>query len=326
MGIPFLGVKPVAPVWGSLRPQGPEWEAAMATGLKSQLDKAPLVLRKSEAFSRIASLKAQWLPQANALLKHHGLYVELAVAPKMAFSVSGTKLRFVFKKIRRNSASSPKFALTREKRDASMRKPPPPSIPPPPTEPIPENEPPPPPSAVCYLLWQPDYHGSLWTHWSETPIEGALASFAAVLRPAGPVPRFKLTQNGGRSELGREVNGANPKKFFQAMCSYYKLAYSLNAPISLHAAPSGCNAVAIYLSDAASNITRVVAGGADAPAVDLINAVAVAAVAEQASDFEGVMSMETQVFVQMGAARGAAMLLKRSEQATTMPAPIHDHA
>ena len=46
----------------------------------------------------------------------------------------------------------------------------------------------------CYLTFVDASHGSLFFHWSDEPVEGALASYL----PSAPVPKFKLTSNGGR--------------------------------------------------------------------------------------------------------------------------------
>lgn len=64
--------------------------------------------------------------------------------------------------------------------------------------------------------------GCLLLHWSESPVEGALASFA----PSEPAPAHKFTTNGGRSELCREVGGPNVKKFYVGWLSFVKAASS----------------------------------------------------------------------------------------------------
>lgn len=89
--------------------------------------------------------------------------------------------------------------------------------------------------------------------------------------------------------------------------SYYKMARSLNAPVSLHATIED-RAVAVYLCDSSFRITRVVASGADAPGVMLTDALAVSVLAEQARDYDGILTVDTQLFVQIGDRAGAAMV------------------
>lgn len=61
------------------------------------------------------------------------------------------------------------------------------------------------PGLNCYLLFSPSTGGSLYNQWSAEEVPGALA----VMEP-GPevnVPAFKAKQNGGRSEIIRDING-----------------------------------------------------------------------------------------------------------------------
>ena len=39
---------------------------------------------------------------------------------------------------------------------------------------------------ACYLTFTPANGGSFFNHWSETPVEGALACFV----PSKPIPKF----------------------------------------------------------------------------------------------------------------------------------------
>ena len=63
----------------------------------------------------------------------------------------------------------------------------------------------------CYLTFSPASQGTLFTNYSDTPVEGALAYF----KPGKPVPKFKFVQNGGKSELIRTIQGPNIKRYFQ---------------------------------------------------------------------------------------------------------------
>ena len=66
----------------------------------------------------------------------------------------------------------------------------------------------------CYLTFSEASQGTLFLHWSETPVAGALAFF----EPRKNVPAFKYKSNGGRSELIREMSGGTGeriKRFYQ---------------------------------------------------------------------------------------------------------------
>ena len=61
------------------------------------------------------------------------------------------------------------------------------------------------PGPNCYLTFSPSTGGMLFNQWSVEEVPGALA----VMTP-GPevnVPAFKAKQNGGRSEIIRDING-----------------------------------------------------------------------------------------------------------------------
>lgn len=78
---------------------------------------------------------------------------------------------------------------------------------------------------ACYLVFDTASAGSFFSHWSETPVEGALASFV----PAKPIPKFKFKTHGGRSEICRGVAGGNKKGFYKGWASFVRSAYSNNA-------------------------------------------------------------------------------------------------
>ena len=72
----------------------------------------------------------------------------------------------------------------------------------------------------CYLMFSEASQGTLFLHWSETPVAGALAFF----EPRKNVPAFKYKSNGGRSELIREMSGGTGeriKRFYQRANQIY---------------------------------------------------------------------------------------------------------
>lgn len=63
------------------------------------------------------------------------------------------------------------------------------------------------------MTFSPASQGTLFINWSETPVDGALAYF----KPNKTVPKFKFTTNGGKSELIRNIQGPQIKRYFQVL-------------------------------------------------------------------------------------------------------------
>ena len=161
-------------------------------------------------------------------------------------------------------------------------------------------------TAVCYLTFTDSSQGSLFTHWSTEPVEGALASYA----PAKAPPAFKLKQNGGRQELVRECGGPKIATFYQGYCQYLKAAGAAAGPFTVleadgHGHP-GLPTVAVYMIDAAETITRCEAG--KEYSLDGMKALAVLPAA--AMDLEGVQKTLLAVFMQTASKAGAAIALQ----------------
>ena len=78
------------------------------------------------------------------------------------------------------------------------------------------------PTLRCYLTWTESSAGSLFAHWSETPVEGAVAKY----KPRKAVPKFKITSNSGRAELARDIK-KNPSRFYATICGFIKTATAL---------------------------------------------------------------------------------------------------
>ena len=110
----------------------------------------------------------------------------------------------------------------------------------------------------CYLTFSEASQGTLFLHWSETPVAGALAFF----EPRKNVPAFKYKSNGGRSELIREMSGGTGeriKRFYTGICQYVKLAKSFDAAVVFYEHGT-LPAVEIALIDGAKsdyNVVRV---------------------------------------------------------------------
>ena len=153
---------------------------------------------------------------------------------------------------------------------------------------------------TCFLVYQEASQGSLIMQWSKEPVAGALASFA----PSKPVPKFKLTANGGRSELARDLN-QNRKRLFETFCGFARQAKQFAAPLSFLANLAGVP-VALYVSDKSLAVLRLDLGG---DSISIADMNAVACVPELSSGFSGVSKMQTALFQQTGQKLGAAMML-----------------
>jgi hypothetical protein len=151
-----------------------------------------------------------------------------------------------------------------------------------------------------HLLFSESNGGSFQLQWSAEAVEGALARFI----PGIAVPDFKLTANGGRSELCRGVGGPNVKEFYRGWVSYIRLAHQYEAKLcflaNLEKQP-----VALYLATRGLSVQRLREG----ETISLDGVRAVAAVALYATGLD-VLNMETQLFLSIGQKLGSSMALE----------------
>mmetsp|Transcript_13791 Transcript_13791/g.55186 ORF Transcript_13791/g.55186 Transcript_13791/m.55186 type:complete len:165 (+) Transcript_13791:79-573(+) len=117
----------------------------------------------------------------------------------------------------------------------------------------------------AYLTFDPASQGTLFVHWSETAVDGALAFF----EPRKSVPAFKFKQNAGRSELIREMSGGTGeriKRYYSGWCQFVKLAKSFDGCLTMHSydVVPRCD---VYLLDGSKDEDNVVRVDADAPLV-----------------------------------------------------------
>jgi hypothetical protein len=184
----------------------------------------------------------------------------------------------------------------------------------------------------AYLVFDTGNAGTFFLQWTETAelLEGALAVF----EPKGPVARHKLTTNGGRSELMRDVSGpGKSKRFFQAWIQFIKLANQAggtftflgNVPakvrpdlqLRLHARCLGIDhlrndwrqPVAIFFNDTQTSVIKVPMS----KPVDFTKIAAVAVIPALTTTLN-VLTMSAGNFVQVGESSGAtATFVARKE-------------
>ena len=188
--------------------------------------------------------------------------------------------------------------------------------------PPPEPEQPAPPRG--HLVFSEANGGCFELHWSADPVDGALACFL----PREPVAEFKLSANGGRSELCRNVGGPNVKAFYNGWVSFVKMARKLEGSFTLLSnLPK--QPVALYLAASGLAVTRLAEGGT----VSFEGVRAVAVVGAKA-DGLSVSRMETQLFLSVGAKLGCSAAFVEAEakqesprlQAVTRPPTIEQAA
>lgn len=91
---------------GVAKPKGPEWEAAMAAGFQSHIDKIHGIVQADKACCGCPdpirlknTFDQEWTPAANEFLKPHGLKVEVSGFYTYNGQSSQPNLFFQFKKV-----------------------------------------------------------------------------------------------------------------------------------------------------------------------------------------------------------------------------------
>mmetsp|Transcript_25250 Transcript_25250/g.75790 ORF Transcript_25250/g.75790 Transcript_25250/m.75790 type:complete len:172 (-) Transcript_25250:146-661(-) len=158
----------------------------------------------------------------------------------------------------------------------------------------------------CYLTFDAASQGTLFTHWSETPVEGALAFFA----PRKNVPAFKFKQKGGRSELIREMSGGTGeriKRYYSGWCQFVKLAKQFEAAFIMNAFDV-LPMVEIALIDGSKASDNIVVVSAGQPIESLATAAAVGCVPHPNPCFTAT-TFSKEFFISTGNKSGVALPL-----------------
>jgi hypothetical protein len=160
-----------------------------------------------------------------------------------------------------------------------------------------------------YLVFSETNGGCFQLHWSTEPIDNALACFL----PKNPVPGYKLSANGGRSELCRDIGGPNVKDFYRGWVSFIALSRKYEASFSflsnLEKQP-----VALYFAAEGLSVNRL----AEGETISINRVRAVAAVGLKAVGLN-VRSMETQFFLSVGARLGVSLSFVEAAPALESP-------
>lgn len=169
-----------------------------------------------------------------------------------------------------------------------------------------EPEPPPrltEPPPGCYLEYAEKDQGTILMHWSEVPLEGALAVFY----PEKPAPKHKFKTNQGRIELFRSANlGVHKQRYFDGVCCFVKTARSMEATLIVW---TDLFQVVLHKPDDSVTIVQVVEASDFQPdsGFEVSDIDAVAVVSNGNLGFKGIHTMPQTNFVQTGVKEGHAV-------------------
>jgi len=150
-----------------------------------------------------------------------------------------------------------------------------------------------------YLTFDQASNGSLFTHWSQTPVPDALCKYT----PTNEVAKFKYTQNGGRNELIRTMNGPNVQRFYLGWVQFFKAAKENDAEVVVLLGEKAPAPLAVYIVNKDTSVSRV----QENTPFKLDNVGAIAAVNPSVSVY-GVQKMNVALFREHAdAAKGAAI-------------------
>jgi len=151
---------------------------------------------------------------------------------------------------------------------------------------------------AAYLVFSTENAGMLSIHWSDKPVDGALAAFV----PKVPVSRFKFTTNGGRAELIRDCGGVKVRRFYEGFAMFLKAARSFDARFT-HILNLPKLQVAIYFNDENQAVSKIPLG----PNFVTFENIKAAAVIPMLDPSLNVRTMQTRMFQQVAEKVGATV-------------------
>uniref|UniRef100_A0A6B2LNU8 Immune mapped protein 2 N-terminal domain-containing protein n=1 Tax=Arcella intermedia TaxID=1963864 RepID=A0A6B2LNU8_9EUKA len=153
------------------------------------------------------------------------------------------------------------------------------------------------------MFYESTSQGTLFSWWSQEPIQNALAYF----KPNKPVSAFKFKDKGGKNEIIRGCSGPGIKNYYTGWCQFLKLAQSFEGDFQLLQS-DGEHSPSLYLNLANTAVQKLEAG----QAVGTKEAVAGAAASRASSTYNGVKNMAPGVFVSAATnEREASLLFKK---------------
>eukprot|EP00808_Paulinella_micropora_P019087 g15506.t1 len=149
----------------------------------------------------------------------------------------------------------------------------------------------------CYLTFDSASQGTLFTTWSKTKVEGAVAFIA----PGKAVPGFKYKQKGGRAELMRPCGGVHVKNLYQGYGMFAKLCRDVDGTLFILD-----DSVQVYLSLVGGTVKLVETGSGH----KFDGKEKAVAVIPKANDTFQVGKMEKGLFIRSGREAGNSVDLE----------------
>eukprot|EP01013_Petalomonas_cantuscygni_P031855 TRINITY_DN581_c0_g1_i2.p2 TRINITY_DN581_c0_g1~~TRINITY_DN581_c0_g1_i2.p2 ORF type:complete len:159 (-),score=25.41 TRINITY_DN581_c0_g1_i2:241-717(-) len=139
-----------------------------------------------------------------------------------------------------------------------------------------------------HLIYEANNGGTLYTNWSEVEtFPGSLVCFQA----GKPVPKFKITQNGGRAELIRDCAGVKVRNLLTGVAQFVKMAREFKGLVTVTGGETFEVPFRIYTLTG-TDVKRLEPGAATP--VEGIQAVA--ALPREADAYSGVKTMAASMF------------------------------
>lgn len=152
---------------------------------------------------------------------------------------------------------------------------------------------------VGYLVSTESNQGTLSLHWGKDLPSDAGGTVLGKILPTKEVPGFKLTTNGGRTELSRAANlGVGKQKYFEGWCSFIKTGIGFGSKLVVMS-----DLVQVYLHLSGDTIKLVAKSGV----IDLDGVDAVAVIPKDCHDFKGIQKMSAMLFMEKGRVSGVGI-------------------
>jgi len=166
----------------------------------------------------------------------------------------------------------------------------------------------------CYLVFEPSSGGRLLVQYSKGTVpENAVGFFAqSQSMDAKPIPKFKFTTNGGKSELIKGIAGgdANRKKYYVGWCLFLKLACQFSADVICFT-PTNSQYVKIDVYGIQGTNVVALQGDLERGLTSINDFDAIAVLPKHSTFLQGCKTTQLQTFLEKANISGAATLLRK---------------
>eukprot|EP00465_Bigelowiella_longifila_P008461 CAMPEP_0185260074 /NCGR_PEP_ID=MMETSP1359-20130426/8728_1 /TAXON_ID=552665 /ORGANISM="Bigelowiella longifila, Strain CCMP242" /LENGTH=165 /DNA_ID=CAMNT_0027846187 /DNA_START=21 /DNA_END=518 /DNA_ORIENTATION=+ len=151
----------------------------------------------------------------------------------------------------------------------------------------------------CYLTFSDASHGVLFEQWTKKDGEFK-EEMLAFFRPNKSVPGFKYKRYGGKTEIIREIQATNIRRYYQGFTHYLKTAKEYKGELELLQE----NAEVYYL-DNDNGVHKLETK--ENHALEKMKISAFAVIPMKADTFEGVKTLSKGKFLENGRKKGASI-------------------